>query len=228
MEIDELDFSALYKKHFQRLGRSVSQPQQWDARAEKIQTNWQPDTYIDTLLDALQLQADETVLDVGSGAGDVTLAVAMRGHQVHAVDFSKKMLERLMQRAHALGCADLITTHCYDWTDSAMDVPRCDVVVASRSTLIADMGQGLARLHDLAHRGVYVTYPFEAGQRTGPEFSRHHVGAGRIPPYFYLPAILYQKGQCPQIAFIEEPIDGLSTQIRWVLISWEKRPWVEG
>lgn len=209
------------------MGRAVSQPQQWDARAEKIQTNWQPDSYINTLLDALQLQANETVLDVGSGAGDVTLAVAMRGHQVHAVDFSQKMLERLMQRAHALGCADLITTHCYDWTDAAVNVPRCDVVVASRSTLVADMGQGLARLHDLAYRRVYVTYPFEAGLRTGPEFSRHHVGAGRIPPYFYLPAILYQKGQCPQTTFIEEPTKGLSPRIRWVLISWKIQPWLE-
>ncbi|HLR82639.1 MAG TPA: class I SAM-dependent methyltransferase [Paenalcaligenes sp.] len=228
MEIDQIDFSALYKEHFQRMDRAISQPHQWDARAEKVQINWQPDAYINTLLDAMLLQENETVLDVGSGAGDVALAVAMRGHQVHALDFSKKMLSRLMQRADALGCADLIATHCADWTDPTVNVPQCDVVVASRSTLIADMGQGLARLHDWAHQRVYVTYPFEAGQRTGPEFSRQHVGAGRIPPYYYLPSILYQKGQCPQMAFIKEPTKDSNTQTRWVLIHWDKQPWLEG
>src|SRR5690625_3608324 len=177
MEIDQIDFSALYKEHFQRMGRAISQPHQWDARAEKVQINWQPDAYINTLLDAMLLQENETVLDVGSGAGDVALAVAMRGHQVHALDFSKKMLTRLMHGVDAVCCHHLIITHCADWADPSGDVPHCDVGAASVSPLIADMGQGLARLHGCAHQMVYVTYEFEAGQRTGPDFSRQHVGA---------------------------------------------------
>ncbi len=225
-KIDEIDFSALYRHHFKELDRPISRPEQWDARAEKITSDWQPSDYVYALLEGMQLQNKETVLDVGAGAGDITLAVAMRGHEVHALDFSEKMLERLRQRADVLGCAQQITTHCYDWTDAQIPMPQCDVVVASRSSLIADMERGLERLHHLARKRVYVTYPFEAGRRTGPEFSRNHVGAGRIPPYFYLPAILYQRGQRPEIDFIEESIAGQGNQIRWVLISWKKQPWL--
>src|SRR5690625_6639475 len=80
-KIDEIDFSALYRHHFKELGRPISRPEQWDARAEKITSDWQPNDYVYALLEGMQLQNKETVLDVGAGAGDITLAVAMRSEE---------------------------------------------------------------------------------------------------------------------------------------------------
>lgn len=226
-KIDEIDFAALYREHFQSMDRSVSRPEQWDRRAEKIGMSWQEDGYVQALMAAVALQKGETVLDVGCGAGAVTLAVAQRQHRVFALDFSAKMLEKLQQRAHQLGCAQQITAVCADWTEWGQPLPQADVVIASRSSLIADMGSGLKRLHQQALRRVYVTYPLEAGRRRGPHFTHHHVGAGRIPPYFYLPAILYQKGQYPRLSFIEESRPEEGPHIRWALISWDKQPWLD-
>lgn len=227
-KIDQIDFDQLYRAHFEALQRPVSRPEQWNQRAKKIARPWQPTAYVGALLDRLALHAGETVLDVGCGAGDMSLPIAQRGHEVQALDFSAEMLERLMGRAQELGVREQITTHHLDWLACWDSVPVCDVVLASRSTLVADMAVALRKLHEFARHRVYVTYPAEAGLRAGPGFSDAHVGAGRIPPYLYLVAILYQHGQWPELSYIEDSRqrDGASIPIRWVLISWQKQPWV--
>lgn len=225
-KIDQIDFAALYQAHFEALSRPVSEPAQWDARARRLDAPWQPSAYAQVLLQRLGLQPGETVLDVGCGAGDMSLPIARQGHAVHALDFSAGMLERLIERAQALGVAEQISPHHLDWVADWQDVPVCDVVLASRSTLVADMGAALAKLHRQARDRVYVTYPAEAGLRAGPEFSNAHVGAGRIPPYLYLIAILYQHGQWPELSYIEDERRG--EPLRWVLVSWKKQPWLQG
>src|SRR5699024_10833746 len=131
-------------------------------------------------------------------------------------------------RARDLEIEQLITTHHLDWLADWQEVPICDVVLASRSSLVADMGTALEKLHCHARQRVYVTYPAEAGLRAGSGFSDAHVGAGRIPPYLYLVAILYQHGQWPELSYIEDvrQRNGQSVPIRWALVSWEIQPWL--
>lgn len=223
-KIDQIDFAALYRAHFEALSRPVSRPGQWDTRAQRLDNSWQPSAYSEALLEHLALAPGETVLDVGCGAGDMSLPIALQGQTVHALDFSAGMLERLTERAQALGVGSQIRTYHLDWEADWREVPVCDVVLASRSTLVADMASALAKLHQQARNRVYVTYPAEAGLRAGPEFSTAHVGAGRIPPYLYLIAILYQHGQWPELSYIEDQRRG--EPLRWVLVSWKKQPWL--
>lgn len=228
LKIDQLDFDQMYRKHFEALSRPVSQAQQWDQRATQVSTRWQPGIYSQNFLEKLALAPGQTVLDIGCGAGDMSLPIALQGHTVHALDFSAGMLERLTARARDLQIETRITTYHLDWFADWQQVPVCDVVIASRSSLVADMGAALEKLHRHARQRVYVTYPAEAGLRAGPEFSNAHVGAGRIPPYLYLAAILYQHGQWPELSYIEDvrQRNGQPVPIRWVLVSWQTQPWL--
>lgn len=227
-KIDEIDFAPMYRAHFEAMQRPTSQAAQWDQRAAKIPLSWQPTPYVDYFVQQMQLQPNQTVLDVGCGAGDIALAVALRGHSVQALDFSAQMLERLHERAQALGVAEKITTHHLDWLAPWPQSVVSDVAVASRSTLVADMQPVLHKLHEFAQRRVVLSYPGEAGQRTGPDFPQDHVGAGRIAPYFYIPALLYQHGQWPELTYfdVHSNTSKQTKHSRWAVIAWQKQPWL--
>lgn len=62
------------------------------------------------LLDGLHLSPGCTVVDIACGTGTTALSLAERGHSVVAVDFSKKNLARLTERAAAAGLSDRIRT----------------------------------------------------------------------------------------------------------------------
>lgn len=60
------------------------------------------------LLDGLELPEGCTVVDIACGTGTTALALASRGHDVVAVDFSEKNLARLTERATEAGLTDRI------------------------------------------------------------------------------------------------------------------------
>ncbi len=62
------------------------------------------------LLDALELSEGCTVVDIACGTGTTALALASRGHDVVAVDFSHKNLARVAERAAEAGLNDRIRT----------------------------------------------------------------------------------------------------------------------
>lgn len=60
------------------------------------------------LLDGLDLPEGCTVVDIACGTGTTALALAGRGHNVVAVDFSEKNLARVAERAAEAGLTDRI------------------------------------------------------------------------------------------------------------------------
>jgi SAM-dependent methyltransferase len=75
------------------------------------------------------------ILDLGSGTGTGTLALAQRftGAEVTAVDMSAAMLGRLQEKARGLGVAERITTIEADLDNGWPDTGRADLVWASAS-----------------------------------------------------------------------------------------------
>ncbi|MCQ9616085.1 methyltransferase domain-containing protein [Paenalcaligenes niemegkensis] len=161
-------------------------------------------TYTTTFSNTVQLSKNDTVLDVGCGSGALAVLLAKRAKHVHALDYSPAMLKRVQENA-AFHQVNNISTICKDWYESWDAVPQCDVVIASRSTLVDDMQAALLRLNQHARKRVYISYP------ANPYFVDAQVARilGRekqaLPDYFYIPAILHAMGIYPNLSFIEYP-----------------------
>ncbi len=118
-------------------------PDHWDQRAEKMAENCASptDSYLQQLTSKIDLQGAQTLFDMGCGPGTVSLALADKLTTIYGVDYSQGMLNVAARRAAALK-ADNVHWIQRAWEEDWSDLPRCDIAVASRSTLVADMRQG--------------------------------------------------------------------------------------
>lgn len=202
MWLNDIDFAALYRQHMAAVGRPKT-PEMWDARAAQLGGDMALGHYGRELIRRMDLAECQSLLDVGCGAGQITLALASQVPQVHGLDFSPGMLGCLQQQAQATGAAH-ISTHLKSWDDDWHDVPVCDVVLASRSTAVMDMAGALMKLHRHARRRVYLT------SLVGGEFAQARlegiVGRQRrapLPDYLYILNILAQMGCQPELSYID-------------------------
>lgn len=202
MWLNDIDFAALYRQHMAAVGRPKT-PEMWDARAAQLGGDMALGHYGRELIRRMDLADCQSLLDVGCGAGQITLALARQVPQVHGLDFSPGMLGCLQQQAQATGAAH-ISIHLKSWDDDWHDVPVCDVVLASRSTAVMDMAGALMKLHKHARRRVYLT------SLVGGEFAQARlegiVGRQRrapLPDYRYILNILAQMGCQPELSYID-------------------------
>lgn len=102
---------------------------------------------------AMQFENRHTVLDVGAGSGRLALPVAQIVKSVTALDSSRRLLDQLEHSARETAQRNIVTLE-KDW-DTARpghDVPRHDVVIASRYTGERD----LLKLDEAANELVYI------------------------------------------------------------------------
>ncbi|HEY3985606.1 class I SAM-dependent methyltransferase [Cedecea sp.] len=203
MLIDEIDFSALYQQQLRLAHRSEKKPEHWDAKAEKMAANCTSptDSYLQQLLQKIDLRGAETLFDMGCGPGTVALALANRLSHVYGIDYSQGMLDVSARRADELGTINA-TWVKRAWEDAWDDLPQCDIAVASRSTLVADMHQAMSKLNRQAKRRVYTTH------LVNPTFMSPVIQRvmGRevveLPTYIYALNVLYQLGIRARVDFI--------------------------
>ncbi len=122
----------------------------WDLAASEYEESWsrqlQPST--DKLLAAADVKAGESVIEVASGTGLVTLVMAEQAGdgRVLATDISKKMLAQLEDAASASGLTNIETAAC-----SAEALPtedQFDVAVCALGLMyMPDPGQAIAQLY---------------------------------------------------------------------------------
>ena len=152
MLIDDIDFADLYLQQLKLAHRTEKTPDHWDQRAEKMAENCASptDSYLQQLISKIDLQGAQTLFDMGCGPGTVSLALADKLTTIYGVDYSQGMLNVAARRAAALK-ADNVHWIQRAWEEDWSDLPRCDIAVASRSTLVASRlydssGQHLVRL----------------------------------------------------------------------------------
>ncbi len=86
----------------------------WDARTntwDEVSRSAAFLEFRDVVLSAAQVEATDTVVDLGSGTGLLALAVAARARRVVAVDVSASMLDRLRQYAQEQGRTGIELVH---------------------------------------------------------------------------------------------------------------------
>lgn len=151
MLIDDIDFADLYLQQLKLAHRTEKTPDHWDQRAEKMAENCASptDSYLQQLIAKIDLQGAQTLFDMGCGPGTVSLALADKLTTIYGVDYSQGMLNVAARRAAALK-ADNVHLIQRAWEEDWSDLPRCDIAVASRSTLVADMRQAMSKLNNQA------------------------------------------------------------------------------
>jgi SAM-dependent methyltransferase len=193
-------------------GRSpLADPDFWNRRARRFATTGplrsaERDPFVPLL--RRMVTPSSTLLDVGSGPGRFTLALAPRVQSAVALDPSKRMLTILRRRAKEAGLTN-VRTVVGGWPEAADRVGSADVVVCAHVLpLIPDAKAFLGRL-DTAARGRVLVYmgTFASDSVVDPLW-RHFHGGPRKPPPTYLDAVavLDELGIEPHVKVVEAPV----------------------
>ena len=158
MDPSTFDFAGFYRERVRAANRPERSPDYWDGRAASMSERGFDTPYVREFLARMDLSGCSTLLDVGCGPGTIALSAAPRLARVYGLDHSPSMLAAFAENARARGVTTA-TPILRSWDDDWSDVPVCDVVVASRSTAVPDLEAAIVKLHAMARRRVYVTYP---------------------------------------------------------------------
>ncbi|OAT32515.1 class I SAM-dependent methyltransferase [Proteus myxofaciens] len=201
--IETLNFDELYKNHMQQAERTKKAPEHWDKRAEKMAQNCANpnDPYLIKFRKMMDFTDAETLLDVGCGPGSISLHVADKFKYIIGIDYSTGMLDVAKRRAQQAGISHAKFL-CCSWEDNWDELPRCDIAVASRSTLVMDLKSALLKLNRQAKKRVYTTHT------VSPTFVDSRVirllgrNVPTLPTYIYAVNMLNQMGIHPKVDYI--------------------------
>ncbi len=108
-------------------------------------------------IDRLAKAGKRTVMDLGTGIGDLLPRLAARFPEIHAVDFSRRMLETAKERHGHHG--NIVFSQA-DMRELSKLQVRPDVIIAVNSVLLPsfrDVNDALAEIHaTLGEEGVFI------------------------------------------------------------------------
>jgi hypothetical protein len=191
----DIDWTLLRENALKKKGWHNKGAKDWDGKARSFAGRNKSSAYIDLFLSHLPLQADMTVLDIGSGPGTLAIPIARLVKSVTAIDFSRTMLDTLIELGAAEQLGNIDTVHCA-WEDDwqARGVPPHDIAIASRAMGVRDLEAALKKIDAFALQYVFLSdrigaTPFEVGafKALGRPFAPG-------PDYIYTLNILYTMG----------------------------------
>ncbi len=201
MTVFAIDFARLYRDHMAAAGKPKTR-EDWDERAGKMKQGQEKGIYTTALMGRMDFSDCDSLLDVGCGVGTVALSAAPHLDRIYGLDFSPRMLALLTENARSKGYSNIYPI-TRAWEDDWSDVPVCDIVVASRSSVVTDMADALEKLNSKARRRVYLTslvggYFIDPGILAAANRQRMP-----LPDYLYIVNILYRMGIHPRLDYIE-------------------------
>lgn len=221
-----MDLKALWKTEFQ----PEIHRQMWDSAAQDYVKKPIPTVDEHSFLKLMQqrgvLQKDASVLDIGCGAGTLTLALAPYVKQAVGCDISEKMIAGAKAQAAELGM-DNASFHCLDWHAESLKhlnwEGKFDVVFAHQTPAISDYDTFdkmvrcarkacFFRANTRRHDGVLSQALAQIGIRQD--------NAQKDATIAYAFAYLWEKGYEPNIQYHKElwhPVKTLDAQIAWTL-----------
>lgn len=200
--LEKIDISKLYKKQIKNSTFKSKSSKDWDKKAQFFNQNAFASSYTKDFIDKIDLSDCETLLDVGSGPATIALALANNLKTVYALDYSQEMLNLAQNNAEKLHINNLVTIH-KSWYDSWKDVPKADIVVASRSMEVKDIKKAINKLNSKANKKVFIT------TKVGGSFIDSEIlnllkrDIIPRPDYIYLLNVLHSMGIFAKVDFIK-------------------------
>lgn len=227
--IQKIDFASLYKKQKKKSVFKLKNVKDWDEKAAHMNSRAFKNIYVDEFIEKVDLKGAKTLLDVGCGPGTLGLNLADKLEKVYCLDYSQNMLSCVKENAKQKSLKNITTIHKSfedDWTD----VPKADILIASRCMEVKDLQKTLKLLNSKVKK-VYITY------KVGGSFVDKdilHVLDKNInpkPDFIYLVNVLYQMGINAKVDFIksENRVSGYKdakdfiNQVKWSLDGLKKK-----
>lgn len=197
----------------------------WNKRAPSFASHVKETDYEKRFLSIMPTDPSWSVLDVGCAAGTLAIPLAGLVRSVTAVDISPVMIEMLRSRCQEEGISN-ITPIVGRWEDDwqGLGIGTYDVAIASRSLVMDNLAEGIAKLNNAARHMVCIT----SLVGDGPFDRRIFQAVGRPlrmgPDYIYVYNYLHQLGIYADVTFIdnrewksyESPEDALEKML-WML-----------
>ena len=204
---DEIDFDALYKVQKARSSFGKKFAEDWDKKAPSFNEGVMKSVYAREFIDKVDFTGVSTLLDFACGAGALSVLAAKKADQIYGYDFSPKMLEFARQNAQIYGAQNVKFAQ-KAFEDDWLDVPICDVVLASRCLEVDDLKTALNKLLSKTKKSLYITF------KVGGSFVDDEIldAIGRKveqkPDFVYLLNILFQMGYLPSLSYIKAQCHG--------------------
>ena len=204
LDITGLDWNLLWKQAKSKKTWKSKKAADWDKKALSFAKRTATSIYIDRFIELLNPQPEWSLLDAGCGPGTLALPLASQVRKVSGIDFSKKMLEILAQKAAEQGLDNIRLHHC-SWEDNWQHhgIAPHDVAIASRSLAVVDLKAALVKLTAHARMKVVITDRVGHGPFDPDAFAAINRPLSTGPDYIYTINLLYQMGYLPKIDYIE-------------------------
>lgn len=221
-----MDLKELWKTEFQ----PEIHRQMWDSAAQDYVKKPIPTVEGHSFLNLMQqkgvLQNDARVLDIGCGAGTLTLALAPYVKQAVGCDLSEKMITGAEAQAAELGITNA-SFYCLDWHSQSLESlnweRKFDVVFAHQTPAVSDYDT-FDKMVRCAKKACF----FRANTRRHDEVLSQALAqigirtdsAQKDAAIAYAFAYLWERGYEPNIQYHKEvwhPVKTLDDQIAWTL-----------
>lgn len=208
MNYDDIDFNELYIKQKQDSTFKMKSQDSWDKKAVSMNKKVHNSIYNDEFLSLVNTKDCESLLDVGCGVGNLSLKLATKLKEVNSLDYSSGMLDILKQNAKDKNINNIKTIN-KSWYDSWEEIPKCDIVIASRSMEVLDMKEALTKLNNQAKKRVYISYKLGGSFLSDDILNVMQREIIKKPDYIYVVNILYSIGINASVNFVRS--EGRST-----------------
>jgi len=230
IQLNQIDWSKLWEEEMKKASGVASWSfsgakrglNRWEEKINRPKREEDPD-YASQFLQKIKLNSQDKILDIGCGAGNLTIPIARQVKKVTSLDVSQKMINLVKEKASKENLFNVDYLH-KDWEKVVIskDVDKHDIVIASRCLGMFSLKKELIKLNNASRGYVYLSRTVEEKDFFSAEVYKL---AGKkyypLPNYIYVYNLLYQMGISAKIDFIKSNIREYYSSIDQAIKVWQ-------
>ena len=155
------------------------------------------------MIKKLEVNAHDTVLDIGCASGGISIPIAQKVKSVTAIDISGDMIAFFKKNISKCSLGN-INTIIGQWENvtTQTSFPKHDIVIVSRCLSGPKLEEKLKKINNIASKKVYFTWITEISSLQKSVYQILNRKFKQEPEYIYIFNLLYSMNINPKIDFI--------------------------